>query len=133
MRPRQRRHPTAPRQTITDQFVGTLVQAISDGLRDKEQGTGRRTGFLYRKGYNIGKALRKEVKGQLHAATIQYSDQINEIIRETEMRYEHMKELEHDLSAKLQKVHDAMRNSVKKGDEVTVVIKESAGTTRLRV
>ena len=44
-----------------------------------------------------------------------------------------MKELEHDLSVKLKKVHEAMRKSVKKGDEVTVVIKENAGHTRLRV
>lgn len=88
---------------------------------------------MYSQGYNIGKALRKEVKGQLHAATLQYTNEINEIIRETKMRYKHMKELEHDLSVKLKKVHEAMRKSVKKGDEVTVVIKENAGHTRLRV
>ena len=125
-----------------------LVQGISDGLRNQEQDRGRGNGYLrnkvYDQGYNIGQALREEVEGQLHAATIQYTDRINEIIRETKTRFKRMKQLETDLFKRMKQletdlkkqvkqVHEAMRKSVKKGEEVTVVIKESAGQMRLRV
>lgn len=118
-------------------MANTLVQGISDGLRNQEQDRGRNNGYMrnkvYRQGYNIGQALREEVEGQLHAATIQNTDRINEIIRETKTRFKRMKQLETDLKNQMKQVHEAMRKSVKKGEEVTVVIKESAGQARLRV
>ena len=117
-----------------------LVQGISDGLRNQEQDRGPGNRFLYNQGYNIGQALREEVEGQLQAATIQYTKQINKIIRETKTRFQEMSQLENDLRVELKQVHEAMRKSVKamrksvkKGEEVTVVIKESAGQTHLRV
>ena len=120
-------------------MANTLVQGISDGLRNQEQDRGRGNGYLHNKvydqGYNIGQALREEVEGQLHAATIQYTDQINEIIRETKTRFKRMKQLETDLKKQVELVHEAMRKSVKKGEQVTIEVleQESAGRTRLRV
>ena len=132
-------------------MASTLVQGISDGLRNQKQDRGRRNGFLhqqvYGQGYNVGQALREEVEEQLHAATVRYTDRMNKIIRETRMHFNKMHQLEHDLRTRLkhiseletylknevQQVHEAMRKSVKKGEEVTVVIKESAGQARLRV
>ena len=125
------------RRNMANTLAKKLVQGISDGLRNQEQDRGRGNGYLrnkvYDQGYNIGQALREEVEGQLHAATIQYTDRINEIIRETKTRFKRMKQLETDLKKQVKQVHEAMRKSVKKGEEVTVVIKESAGQMRLRV